>query len=128
MKWASSVLTAVVAYFAPVHAALGAAIALVVVDLLTGLIASMKRNESFTSAKLKVTVAKTALYLVAICVAHVAQRHLTGETIPIQNLVTTVIGLTEAKSILENLDAIHGRSLWAAIIEKLAASKSNLPS
>lgn len=117
-----------VAYFAPVHAALAAAMVLVFADLLTGLIASMKRKEAFTSAKLKVSVAKVALYLVAICIGHIAQRHLTGDTIPVQNLVTTIIGLTEAKSILENLDAIHGKSLWSSLIEKLAVTKTNLPS
>lgn len=126
MKTLSLWATALLALFAPIKAAAIAAIVLVIADLITGVIAAHKRGEPITSSGLKVTVIKLFVYEAAILLAFLAQTYLTGTILPVCNLATTVIGLTEMKSVLENLDSIAGGSFFKSLIDKVNSSKDTL--
>lgn len=126
MKTIGTWLTALYALFAPIHAAAVCAFVLVLADLITGLIAAYKRGEPITSSGLKTTVIKLAVYEAAILLAFLAQTYLTGSVLPICNLATAVIGLTEMKSVLENLDSISGGSFFKILIDKVSKSKDTL--
>lgn len=127
MKTAWLWVVSLLAVFAPIKPAAIACLVLVFVDLITGVIAASRRGEAITSAKLKTTVIKLFIYEMAILMAFLAQQYLTGTVLPVCNLTTSVIGLTEMKSVLENLDSISGVNLFQALIDRVSRSKDQLP-
>lgn len=110
---------ALLAVFAPIKTMIFAALALVVLDLITGLLASYKRGDAITSAVFSRTLIKTLVYEVAILAAYLAEKYLTGDIIKVTSVVTTFIGMTELLSLIENLNEISGGSLMKALVEKL---------
>lgn len=126
MKNVSVWATALLALFAPIKAAAIVALALVIADLITGVIAAYKRGEPITSTNLKRTVVKLFVYEAAILLAFLAQTYLTGTLLPVCNLATSVVGLTEMKSVLENLESISGQNLFQVLITKVSKSKDDL--
>lgn len=117
--WATKTLLVLVAVFAPAKAMLLTALVLVVADMITGIWASLKAGESLSSAKLKKSVLKLLVYELAIGLAFLAQKHLTGEAVPIASIVAGFVGLTEMLSVLENLNRISGGTLLAGLIKNL---------
>lgn len=112
-------LVVMAAIFAPIKTVLLTTAVLIVVDLITGVIAAKKRGESITSAGLRRTISKGIIYELAIILGFITQNWLTGETVPVQNIVTSFIGLTEFLSVVENLNDIGGGSLLKSLIDKL---------
>lgn len=119
IEWLINILLASMAIFAPIKSAVIAVIVLTVADLITGIIAARKRGEQITSAGFARTIVKIAVYQVATLCAFLAQKYLVLDVMPICTLVTSLIGLTELKSVLENLDSISGGSFFSALITKL---------
>jgi phage-related holin len=105
----------------PIRPALIAISLLVFADMLTGIWASLKEGKSVTSSGLRRTVTKTLTYQAAIIFAFIMQTYLL-EGMPIVNVVTGLIGVTEGKSFFENIKRINGIDFWAMIV-----SKVNLP-
>lgn len=126
MKYLESALLALIAVFTPIQAALATTLALIIIDLATGIIASYRRSEKITSSGLKRTVGKILLYNLAICTAFLVQTYLTGDILPVSKLVTALIGLVELKSVLENLDSISGTSLFKVLVAKIVQSESDI--
>lgn len=115
MGWTVLVLT-------PIHATLMAVSMLVVVDLITGVWASMKRNEKITSNGIRRTISKTVAYMMAIiCSFIMEQQFLKG--IPVVQVVSGLIAITEFKSLLENLTSITGLDFWELIVNKVQGKK-----
>lgn len=114
---------ALLAVFAPIHAVLAASLALVVADFLTGVFAAWKRGEPITSSGFKQSVVKVMVYEIAILFAYLAEHFLIGDLVPATKLIAGLIGLVELKSILENLDSIHGSPIFQALITKLGSKK-----
>lgn len=123
-------LLSFLAIIAPAKEVLLVVAALTLVDLMTGLAAAMKRKERITSSGLKRTIVKVCLYQVAILCAFFVQAYLTGEELPVMKWLAGLIGLTELKSILENLDALGKQPVFRLIKSKLQSaisSESNDP-
>lgn len=127
MKQLWAWVVAILAIFAPIKAAAICAIVLVFADLITGVWAAKKRQEKITSGGLKRSIGKLALYETAICLGFLAQTYLTGSVLPVCSLITSVVGLTEMKSVLENLDSINGTSFYQSVIDKITQSKNVTP-
>jgi hypothetical protein len=117
---------AIVAIFAPEKAAILTVVMLCLADLLFGVWAAKKRGEHLTSAGFARTLSKICVYETALCLAYVTQQYLTGPLMPVCKLLAALIGTTEIKSILENLDEIYGGNFFGAIIAKLG-SKNDSP-
>lgn len=115
-------LLASVAVFAPIKGAVIAVMILTIVDLISGVIAAKKRGEEITSSGFGRTVVKIAVYQVATLCAFLAQKYLVLDVMPVCTLVTSLIGLTELKSVLENLDSISGGSFFSTIVGKLSSN------
>jgi len=111
---------AILVVFAPVKGMLIAALFLIIMDAITGIWASLKRKENFTSTKFKRSVVKILIYEIAIAVAYIAQHYLMNDTIPAANIVAGFIGITELQSVLENLNSISGKNLLKEAISKIA--------
>lgn len=118
---------AVTAVFMPAKAMFLTCLALVIVDLITGLSAARKRKEPITSSGIRRTVTKLLVYELAIALAYLTQKYLTGDSIPTANIVAGLIGITELVSCLENLNAISGQKLLKTIIDKLGSTNQNQP-
>lgn len=120
MRFLGLILISLAAVFAPIQGVLGAAAALIVADLVLGLLAARKRKQKITSSGLRRTLGKLALYEVAIALAFLAEHYLTGGAIPLVKLVSGVVGLTEITSCLENINTLSGGSVFRSILARLA--------
>lgn len=119
--WVVKAIIATLAVFAPAKGMVIATLALIFVDLITGLMAAKNRKSKITSAGIRRTVSKIVVYEVAILMAYIAQTYLTGEAIPVSNIVAGLIGMTELVSIMENMNAVSGKNLLKAVIDKLGS-------
>lgn len=108
-----------VAVFAPTKQVLLSTLALILADLLFGLLAAKQQGQPITSSGLKRTVIKLFVYNSAILLSFLVGEYLVPMDLPIMKTVTGLIGVTELKSVLENLDIIHGGSFFKAIVTKL---------
>lgn len=116
-----SFIIAISAVFAPVKAVIIVTGVLVISDLITGLFAAHKRGEKITSAGLRRTVTKIAVYLTAICLGFLVEKYMIDSILPISKLISGIIGVVELKSLMENLNVIHGSDIFKSIIEKLGS-------
>lgn len=114
-----TLLLALIAVFLPIQAIILTVLALTTADLVTGVIAAKKRGEKVTSRGLRRTPMKFLAYALGCCCAFLCETYLTGSLIPVLKMLTTIIGLTEMKSIYENLDSISGGQLFKQVIDKL---------
>ena len=115
-----------VAIFSPAKQVLATVLALMVVDLITGILASRKQGIPISSAALGRTIVKSFVYLSAICLAFLVQQYLTTDAIPCMHIVASFIGLTELLSCLENLNIIGGGDLLKKLIDNLSSKNKDL--
>lgn len=106
-----------VAYFAPLESTLALTGSLVIADLLTGIAASIKAKKRITSSRFSHTINKTCVFLVTICTAYVVQSIVPDQ--PILKVVTGLIAIREALSVLENLNILSNDNILTSIIDKL---------
>ena len=125
--WVKACIVTLVAVLAPLRAQLITAFVLVMIDLFTGIWAAVKRKEKITSAGLGRTVAKVAIYQSSLLTAFLAQTFLIGDALPVLSIVSAFIGVTELKSVLENLSAASGQDLFKLLIEKLSSKNATEP-
>ncbi len=122
--WFKVCIMATVAVLAPLRAQLSAAFCLVMLDLITGVWAAVKRGEKITSSGLGRTVAKVVVYQGALLTAFLAQTFLIGDALPALALVSSFIGVTELTSVLENLSTISGKDILKVLISKLSSKNA----
>lgn len=120
-----SISIAIIAVFAPAKAMILASLALIAIDLVTGLLAARKQEIPITSAGIRRTISKLVVYEVAILIAFIAQTYLLGNTIPAANIVAGLVGITELTSCLENLNIISGTNLLKSAIDKLGSANKD---
>lgn len=125
MKYLEATLISIVAVFAPIKTALLVIMLLVVADCITGMLAARKRGEKITSAKLRNTLSKFLIYNTAMLLGFLTEIYLLESSIPISKVVGGIVGATEIKSLVENLNTISGSDLFKVLIEKLGSK--NLP-
>ncbi len=109
--------------FAPIKATLATVLVLVVVDLITGIWASVKNKQPITSGGLKRSVGKLAVYESVLCLAFLVHQYLTGDSFPADKIVAAMIGLVELKSCIENLEAITGEPILKVLIDKITTQQ-----
>lgn len=109
---------------APIHPVMVTALLLVIVDLITGIMAAKKRREKITSEKLRRSITKLFIYQTTIVLGFLTETYLTGGIVPLSKIISSFIGLTEMKSLMENLNVVSGGSLLKALIKKLNAAKA----
>ncbi len=116
--WKSYTASALVAwglsFFLPIAPFLILSFSLVVIDTITGVIAAKHRGEKIVSSKLRGTVQKILLYCLAILAAE-GVRVVLMPSIPVTHLAASAIGLTEFKSIIENVDEATDAGIGKAL-------------
>lgn len=105
--------------FAPIKSALVVVMLLVAVDLWSGIWAAKKRGDKITSTGLKRTVVKLLVYEGVITLTYLVEHFLTGPFLPLVNIMAGYIGITELKSVLENIEEVTGIDVLKNLISKL---------
>lgn len=119
LTFIKTLIITILAVFAPAKHMIYAAFTLVVADLITGLMAAKKRKEPITSSGFKRTVIKLMIYETAILLGFIAEQYLTLDILPVAKIIASFVGVTELKSVLENLNDIGGGDLLAKVIQTL---------
>jgi hypothetical protein len=107
------------AVLAPIKAMLVTAGVLVFMDLLTGIWASLKTGIPISSNRLGRTVTKIFVYQLAIICGFLTERYLVDDMLPFAKIAAGYVGITELKSIYENLSRISGQDFLKGILGKL---------
>ena len=117
----TGLLVSTVAVFAPIKAIILVTGILIFSDLITGIIASKKREIKVDSAALRRTVTKICVYHAAILLGFLVETFMIHGIIPVSKIAAGLIAVVEMKSILENLDIINGHPLFKTLIQKLGS-------
>lgn len=120
MRLGDAATAALVALFAPLVMIFGSVVLLVVCDLIAGLLVARKQGEPITSFGLKRTVAKLGVYLLVITLAAITETYLTAGAIPVLNVVTSIIGITELKSCVENINILSGGNFLDVVMHTIS--------
>ncbi|CAB4141346.1 Bacteriophage holin family [uncultured Caudovirales phage] len=113
------------AFLAPVKSAILAVYFLILLDMITGVWASIKEKRSITSSGLSQTIGKILIYSTTIIVSFVVHKFLlVGFELPIEALVSGFIAITETKSIFENLNRISSNRVVKDLIILLSNERS----
>jgi phage-related holin len=101
-----------VMFLLPINSFIGAVVALITIDLITGVWASLKNKEKLTAKRMAKTVNKFLLYSLAIIAAYILQ-YIGDEGIGLPRIVAMYVGAIELKSILlENIPKIMGKNIF----------------
>lgn len=119
LHYALDLLAIASAFLAPVRGYMGAIGFLVAADFVAGTWASLKHGQQIQSRRMRETITKSLAYELAIVVGFVLDGIVGLPDAMIARVVAGFIGLTEAKSIFENLGNITGIDFWAALMDKL---------
>lgn len=112
-----SLILLAAAFLAPIATVIFAVLFLIFVDLVTGILASIKEKTRITSSAMSRSIAKTFVYCTTIIVTYVVHKYLlVGFEFPLESIVSGFIALTEMKSILENMDRISNHSVLKDLI------------
>ena len=117
---------AIAAILAPIKMLMISVGFLIIADLITGIWAAKKRNESIKSAAMRRTISKILIYQLAVISGFLVEKYMLEELIPISKIVASVIGLVELKSILENSNQILGYDLFKSVISRLGSENDKL--
>jgi phage-related holin len=110
--------------FAPLKNMVHALFFLVLVDLLTGVWASVSNGNKITARRFSRSLIKTFIYLLTIITVWTANKHiLSSESVAlsIDTIICGFIAITELKSIFENLQRISKQPILSILLERLSA-------
>lgn len=119
--YAINLVLVILAIFAPAKAMVLSSMVLVLADLITGIMASRKKGKPITSSGLQRTVIKLFVYESAILLAYITEVYLLSGAMPCSKVVAGLVGITELKSCLENLNEINGQDILKQAINKLGS-------
>jgi TctA family transporter len=122
-SYLKALVLSVLAVFAPAKTMILTSFALVMMDLITGLIAAKKTNTPITSAGLRRSISKLLIYEVAILLGFLTQQYMTGPSVPVSNIIAGLVGVTELTSCLENLNTISDGGILKIILDKISSAK-----
>lgn len=111
---ALDLITLIVIFFAPVHAALLTVIALGITDFITGILAARKRGEIITSNKMFRSIVKVSIYNILILISFMVEKFMI-DYLPLTKIATSSIAVIEMKSLYENASDILGIDLWGRV-------------
>lgn len=125
-EWILKTLIVALSIFAPIKTMLIACGALIVADMLTGMVAARKRKEEIKSAEMRRSVTKMFVYQIAIMSAFVLETYMLEGLLPVSKIVAGVIGMVEFKSILENASTIAGQDILKLVMDKLGSKNAKV--
>lgn len=124
-EWLGKLLLAATAALAPIMMVIITVGVLIMVDLITGIWAALKRGEKISSAAMRRTISKIVIYQVAVISGFMLETYILEGILPVAKIVAGVIGMVEFKSILENCNMIMGGDMFKIIINKLGSDNDS---
>jgi hypothetical protein len=119
--YVTGLLLSTLAVFAPIKALILVTGILIFSDLISGILAARKKGQKISSAGMRRTVTKVAVYNAAIMLGFLTETYMLDGFLPLSKIAAGLISVVEFKSILENLDTINGSSIFKSLIEKLGS-------
>lgn len=123
MKHLGTLLYSIALIFLPLKATLITVMVMTAIDLVTGLAVARKRRKRITSSGLKKTIIKTFVYEAVVMLGFLTEQYMTGDAVPVTRILAGYIGITELKSVLENIEIVSGVSIIKLLIKKLDTSE-----
>lgn len=120
-EWLIKIFVASLAALAPIHTVMIAVGVLIFADLMTGMLAAIKKGEKVSSAAMRRTISKMFVYQLTVICGFLLETYLIDGLIPVAKIVAGVIGMVEFKSVLENVNVITGQDIMKAILAKLGS-------
>ncbi len=114
-------LLSTLAVFAPIKSVLLVTGVLIFSDLITGILAARKKKKKITSAGLRRTVTKVAIYNAAIMLGFLTEVYMLDGFLPISKIAAGLVSVVEIKSVLENLDVLNSSPIFKSLIDKLGS-------
>lgn len=114
-------LLSTLAVFAPIQSVLLVTGVLIFSDLITGILAARKKKKKITSAGLRRTVTKVAIYNAAIMLGFLTETYMLDGFLPVSKIAAGLISVVEIKSVLENLDVLNSSPIFKSLINKLGS-------
>ncbi len=121
VTWIKALALSLLAVVAPVKSLVMAALALIVFDTITGVMAARKRGERVTSAGFRRAVVKAMVYSTSLLIAHLVGHYLLEGAVPVVGLVGGALSLVEVTSISENIETVTGLNVFHALIDRLGS-------
>ena len=119
--YVTGLLLSTLAVFAPIKALLLVTGILIFSDLISGILAAIKKGQKISSAGMRRTITKVAVYNAAIMLGFLTETYMLDGFLPLSKIVSGLISVVEFKSILENLDVVNGNPIFKSLIEKLGS-------
>lgn len=126
VNYFTKVFAVMLVILAPIKAVLITVGFLIFLDLISGIVAAVKRKESVSSAALRRTISKMIIYQTAVITGFFIEHYLLEGSIPVSKVVAGFIGIVEFKSILENFNTILGTDVFKTLIQKLGSKNDQL--
>jgi len=123
--WIKTLALSTVAVLAPIHTVMIAVGLLIGMDLITGIMAAKKQGDKITSAAMRRTISKMAVYQMVVVSGFLVETYLIDGIIPVVKLIGGVIGVVEITSILENANKILGENVFKKVIASLGSDNDN---
>jgi hypothetical protein len=120
IKWIQALILSICAIFMPIAPVLGTTLAMILIDLITGVLAAKKQSLPITSAGLRRTLSKLFVYELALMLAFLVETYM-SQYIPFVKMASSMIALVELTSVYENLNVIGGNNLLKGLIDKLGS-------
>lgn len=122
--WLINIILATLAVFAPIQSLMLATGAVIILDLITGVVRAWKKKERIKSSIMRRTVTKFFVFQIAIISGYFIETYI-SPGLPMTKIISSVIGLVEAKSIMENLNDIYGGDIFKMLIKRLGSDNDN---
>lgn len=119
LDWIGGLVTWFAKFVFPIRDFLAIVVALVICDLITGIIAAKKRKESIQAVRMEDTVRKLVLYFIAILLSE-GMKATFVPPFPITYVTALAISVTEFKSNIENIEFATNTKVWMYLKEHLA--------
>ena len=105
-------LLSLLAVFSPIKPLMAAVAFLIIADTITGVIAAYKRGEEIRSSGFSRVIVKLFVYQIVIVTGFLMEKYIVPDLgMPIVKILAGVIGITEFKSLIENVESITGVDL-----------------
>jgi lipopolysaccharide export LptBFGC system permease protein LptF len=102
-------------YFAPMHVTMVIVFGLCLLDIITGIWASIAEGGKFESRRLRQTLNKIIPFQIALLLAFVSEPYSLAFNIPLIKPISGFVVMIELWSNYENLRRITGIDFWAAV-------------
>ena len=122
-QFSLTIMSYIIFFLLPIWDEVVITIAVVFLDLLTGIWKAKKNKQKIQSRGFQVTISKIILYSLTILVGHGIDLVFFEGNNYVVKFFSGAVVLTEIKSLIENIEEITGLKLWDMLKDRFSFSK-----